>query len=610
MIPTPAIQFNQGSFLRFLLLIFCSVSTAPNHLLGQTQKLRVESSFQPATITIAQNTIYKIVIHGSQENAQGAMPNVSGLSISNSPQTFRSASFINGVPSVRLEMSFQVRPTSMGEHTIPAWSIRVGSNTLQVPPATVNILAPNQKDKIRQDADAKNKNDLKQASFIEFKNPRPYLYEGETVSTQIDLYIWDRLPVSRIERVPQKEGAAFSTTELGQPKEKRNQTKFNKTYTIFSWPVGLTAAIAGSQNIQFSTSIRVRVKSRGNSPFNSPFFNDPFFGFGREESITVQSALQTLEIRKLPMNERPDSFHGAIGNFTVRTIPDTDRVSLGDPVRLSLEIEGKGNFAAMPAPKLESNINFKIGPPAFSFEGDEVTKHTGKQSFEYILTPMNSGLIEIPSIPFSYFDPILEKYFSVNTSPHSLRVDPGEKWVDPTPQIQKNEQSKNHLSTKDLFQTENEPGTWINNISNESLLNSKLFWSAQSFPLFFLFGLIFYGWKRKQSGRDAFRQKQSLLKKQMREAISYKDSGLFFRATRERLRLEIGTFYKYPNPSSLSSNELISLLVKGGNEQQLVADIRDILDTSDNYEFAASEEDPKSLDEISKKMNKLLKKFK
>ena len=264
----------------------------------------------------------------------------------------------------------------------------------------------------------------------------------------------------------------------------------------------------------------------------------------------------------------------------------------------------------MPAPKLESNINFKIGPPAFSFEGDEVTKHTGKQSFEYILTPMNSGLIEIPSISFSYFDPILEKYFSVNTSPHSLRVDPGEKWVDPTPQIQKNEKSKNHLSTKDLFQTENEPGTWINNISNESLLNSKLFWSAQSFPLFFLFGLIFYGWKRKQSGRDAFRQKQSLLKKQMREAISYKDSGLFFRATRERLRLEIGTFYKCPNPSSLSSNELISLLVKGGNEQQLVADIRDILDTSDNYEFAASEEDPKSLDEISKKMNKLLKKFK
>jgi hypothetical protein len=601
---------NQMRFVRVLPLAFCNILLLTSTLIGQPQKLKVESSFQPATITIAQNTIYKIVIHGSQENAQGTMPTVAGISISNSPQTFRSASFINGVPSVRLEMSFQVKPTSIGNHRIPSWAIRVGSNTIQVPPTNLSVLPPNQQDKIRQTAEEKNQNDLKQASFIEFRNPRPYLFEGETVSTQIDLYIWDRLPVSRIERVPQKEGVAFSITELGQPKEKRNQTKFNKTYTIFSWPVGLTAAIAGSHNMKFSTSIRVRVKSRGNSPFNSPFFNDPFFGFGREESITVESALETLEIKKLPMIERPDSFHGAIGNFTVRTSPDTDRVSLGDPLRLTFEIEGKGNFSAMPAPELKSNINFKIGPPAFAFEGDQVTKHMGKQSFEYILTPLNPGLIEIPSIPFSYFDPIQEKYFSVNTSPHSLRVDPGEKWVDPTPQIQQKEENKNFASTKDLFQTENEPGTWIDNISNETLLNSKLFWSVQSFPLFFLFGLIFYGWKRKQSGRDAFRQKQSLLKKQMKEAISYKDSGLFFRATRERLRLEIGTFYKYQNPSSLSSNELISLLAKGGNEHQLIADIREILDTSDNYEFAASGEDSKSLDGIYKKMHKLLKKFK
>ena len=42
----------------------------------------------------------------------------------------------------------------------------------------------------------------------------------------------------------------------------------------------------------------------------------------------------------------------------------------------------------------------------------------------------------------------------------------------------------------------------------------------------------------------------------------------------------------------------------------LLQTFKDILDTSDNYEFAASEEDPKSLDAISKKMNKLLKKFK
>ncbi|MGY8713064.1 MAG: hypothetical protein ACKVJ1_04220, partial [Verrucomicrobiia bacterium] len=84
------------------------------------QKLRVESSFQPPSITISNNSVYKIVIHGSQENPQGSLPQIPGLSISNSPQTFRSASFINGVPSVRLEMSFQIKPKKLGTHTIPS----------------------------------------------------------------------------------------------------------------------------------------------------------------------------------------------------------------------------------------------------------------------------------------------------------------------------------------------------------------------------------------------------------------------------------------------------------------------------------------------------------
>ena len=211
---------------------------------------------------------------------------------------------------------------------------------------------------------------------------------------------------------------------------------------------------------------------------------------------------------------------------------------------------------------------------------------------------------------FKLLKSIQEKYFSANTSSHAIRVDPGEKWIDPTPQIQEKEDNENLVSTKDLFQTENEPGTWIKTVSCETLLNSKLFWSVQSFPLFFLSGLVFYGWKRKQSGRDAFRQKQAQLKKQLKDAISYKDSARFFRASRDRLRLEIGTLYKHQNPSSLSNNELISLLVKGGNDQELVTDIQGILDTSDNYEFAASEQDSESLDAIFMKMNKLLKKVK
>lgn len=573
------------------------------------QQLRVESSFQPPSITIANNSVYKIIIHGSQENPQGSLPQIPGISISNSPQTFRSASFINGVPSVRLEMSFQIKPKKIGTHTIPPWTIKVGSTTLQVPGSSIKVVAANQEDKIKQQAEERQKEDLSQASFIEFINPRKFLFEGETVSGLLNLFIWDRLPVSRIERPPQKEGDAFSLTELRQPQEKRNQTKYGKTYTVFSWPTGLTAAIAGQQQIQFNTSIRVRVKSRGNSPFTSPFFNDPFFGFGREESLTVKSDLINIEVRELPMIERPDSFRGAIGKFSCRSIPDSDRVSLGDPIRLVVEITGTGNFSAMPAPVLNSNSNFKIGPPAFSFEGNEITMHEGKQLFEYILTPLKPGLISIPVITFSYFDPAREEYFTSKTINHPLRVDPGETWVDPTPVQQQTETSDFAVSTTDLFQTENEPGEWFQNVKHKTVINSQVFWSLQSIPLFCAIGLGFYGWKRKQSGRDLFRQRQSILKKQMKESITFNDASLFFRATRERLRLEIGTFYKHPNPSSLSSNELTTLLRSSSNEEDTISEIEKILEISDDHEFAGTLKDPQSLEDLYKHINNLLKKI-
>ena len=263
----------------------------------------------------------------------------------------------------------------------------------------------------------------------------------------------------------------------------------------------------------------------------------------------------------------------------------------------------------MPAPNFESNSDFKIGPPAFSFEGNELTKHQGKQRFEYILTPLSPGLLKIPAVSFSYFDPVKEKYFISNSQEHPLRVDPGEAWIDTTREDTPTKEQTNSIPTTDLFQTENEPGEWVKKIQNKTLLNSPVFWTTQSIPLLCVCGLIFYGRKRKRTGRDIFRQKQAALKKQMKEAIEYKDSTLFYRATRERLRLEIGTFYKHPNPSSLSSNELTTLLKKGSNEDSLISQIQDILHISDSHEFAETEEGSQSLDALFKKINALLKRI-
>ena len=116
---------------------------------------------------------------------------------------------------MRLELSFNVTPKAVGTQTIPKWQMQIGKTHFLYQMLILKFLPTNQHDIIQKNEQEKQEENLKQASFIEFSNPRPYLFEGETVSTEINLFIWDRLPVSRIERAPQKRGIQFLSLKWG-----------------------------------------------------------------------------------------------------------------------------------------------------------------------------------------------------------------------------------------------------------------------------------------------------------------------------------------------------------------------------------------------------------
>ena len=83
---------------------------ASNTLKGIT----VEAFFEPASITLSNNCVYKVVIKGTQSSPQGKLPSFSGIKISNNPQTFRKVSLINGVAAVTLELTFSAKPEKLG----------------------------------------------------------------------------------------------------------------------------------------------------------------------------------------------------------------------------------------------------------------------------------------------------------------------------------------------------------------------------------------------------------------------------------------------------------------------------------------------------------------
>lgn len=604
----PAIQAKARIIGTGVLLTLLCLSHSIE-LIAQNQAIRAEAAFTPPSVSLGNNSIYKVIIYGTQALPTGKIPTVAGLAISNSPQAFRSASLINGVPSVKTELSFQVRPTKKGSFSLPSWVIEIGGNSVRVPAAALQVLTPSQQDLLLQEKEKQRQNDIKQAAFVEFETPRDFLFEGETIPATINLFLLNGLPVTRLPPPPKKIGDSFSMTEIRQRNIKRNFLRNGKSYTVFSWPVGLTAAMAGNQELSFEVAIQVRVKNNRSSPFNDPFLSDPFFGFGREQALIASSEKQTIEVRSLPMKGRPQDFQGAIGSFSSASRLDADRVSLGDPVKLTVEISGAGNFAAIPAPGIKPSDKLKVGSPKFSFAGNEITKHEGMQSFEYILTPLTPGLIEVPPIEFSFFDPIQETFSSTITTAHPLRVDPGEKWTTGSSEniAPKNKEKEQEASTADLFQTESEPGRWSMTLEQNLLLDIPVFWYSQSIPLVCFCFFVFWGLTRKSGEKEKLRQKETTLTRQMKDSVGFNDASSFLRAFRDLIRIRLASLRNHPNPSSLSSDELVTLLHSGENSEELISEIEDLLRSCDDQEFAGNELAKHPLDSLYQKGTKLLK---
>ena len=356
--------------------------------------------------------------------------------------------------------------------------------------------------------------------------------------------------------------------------------------------------------------IRIRVRNNRNSTFSNPFFNDPFFGFGREEVLTVSSDSTPLEIRALPPANRPLNFQGAIGNLSILSSIDRDRVSVGDPVRLTCKISGNGNLAAIPAPSLSLGEEFKVGPPAFSFEGDMNTKHSGIQTFEFIITPLQAGLLEIPPVAFSFFQPEEEKYYTLATDTHPLRVDPGEKWVAPPSPATGTTTQPARKSTQDLFQTESEPGDWKEKLTISDPLRSNTFWLSQLILTGILSGVIFFRIKRLNPREEARRQREKRLETKTREALKHKDVSGFHQALRRRIRLRVGIACKHPNASALSSSEIINLLNRKRYPTDLVNGIIELLKICDELEYAGGSNDVSGIEETYQKSQAILSKIK
>jgi hypothetical protein len=144
-----------------------------------------------------------------------------------------------------------------------------------------------------------------------------------------------------------------------------------------------------------------------------------------DENVTLDTKPVTITVKPLPEENKPASYSGAVGNFSVEATLASNSVAAQDENTLHLVVKGKGNLPVFAAPPVAWPDSIRaFDPTAKEDVNKTVAPMTGSKSFDYIFIPKAAGHYTIPPVNFSYFDPASQTYKTAETKPLDLQVSP------------------------------------------------------------------------------------------------------------------------------------------------------------------------------------------
>lgn len=184
----------------------------------------------------------------------------------------------------------------------------------------------------------------------------------------------------------------------------------------------------GGTFVRYAFSVPFRAASEGVAEFASArFAGEVAVGDGGQAALSpyVVALSEPLRVRVVqpPSAGRPASWGGVLATrATVSVSLDSQTCRQGDPIALSVEIEGDFDPAAVRVPDPFSDPAFSS---LFRVRGEPSrTEGDGSVRFVWKVRPVASGTLEVPPVEFGWFDPGLRRYGVAKSDPLPLRVDP------------------------------------------------------------------------------------------------------------------------------------------------------------------------------------------
>lgn len=531
----------------------------------------------PRTLRLNETATLKLTFINMNPPQSPSLPEIPGFQISyiGQEQHFEMS---NAGQTRRLTFNYRLQPLATGQFRLGPFSLNFAGQNVDFEAIMLEVLPPSASASGGSDAET-----IDDLVFARMVLPRPVVYLQERFDVELHLY-FRGVQIDRgvqLQNMPSTGISLDDYQELGATREAVS----NEVYEVRRFRMRGTAMTAGS--FQLDPMLRVNIlvpRNRSRDPFFGGF-DDVFFGRYEAQPLTVPVRPETVEVKPLPADGRPDNFSGAVGVFSMDVSRQPGEVTAGDPVTLTIQITGRGNMDTLSMPKVDLGDDFRPYDPKLVSIGPD------HKTFEQVIIPRHERITEIPAVTFSYFDPQQGAYQTLLRGPIPLVVKAGASGPQQLVQAPSASTASDRAPLGiDILGPKSKPAAWHAGRTLTSALRAPS--PAHLTPMAVLAVVAGYRYRRNRLENDVGRRRRSMAPssarasiKQASAALARGDSVAFHQAiwkaiadyTAHRCNLEAG---------EVSPDQIRAITARGGLPAKERDDLMAILAACDEARFA------------------------
>ena len=364
-----------------------------------------------------------VTLEGSGSPDEVALPALVNLELVGGPFQSTQISVVNGRMSQSRTYTYvlqprgvgkaEIGPVKAGDQTAPAIPIEVVAGSVrpreqQRPPDPFSIDPFG--DPMEEVFGRRRGRQAPPKVLMEASPSRTRLHVGEPLVLTYSLYTQTTVTDLQFKEAPQYGG--FWVEDLERP-----QTA----------PSGEAATVGGESYRRLPVLRKLLFPTKAGSltippaSFRIGLARQGFFDVGG----AVERATKPVTLTVEPLPDTP-GFSGAVGRFRVSAALDRDSVPLGEAATLRFRVEGTGNLKWIDRGPAVELTGAKVYPPQTKSDLKPTPQGiAGSRTWEFVVVPETTGTVEVPGLPFSYFDMAAGRIETARTAPLSLRVEGG-----------------------------------------------------------------------------------------------------------------------------------------------------------------------------------------